>query len=263
MISVTDSGGAGAAEGSPAAERAEIDARLAREAQAGLFPRRRPHLETLRYSGVTVPAGLVGGDYFDFLDLGRGYLGIAVGDVSGKGIAAALLMANLQAHVRSQCALALDDIGSLLRAVDRLFHESTLPGSYASLFFAEYCDAERRLRYVNCGHPPALLYHADGTVERLGATATVLGLGDDWDCEIGEKRLAPGDGLLIYTDGVTEAADDRGEEFGERRLAELLGSVGGLPAEGWPQFLLEAAKRFSGQNFHDDVTVVAASCLGA
>src|SRR5277367_4252876 len=122
--------------GSEMAVRAALDARLAREAQTGLLPRRFPPLESLSYAGVSVPAGLVGGDYFDFLDLGRGYLGIAVGDVSGKGVAAALLMANLQAHVRSQCALAVEDIDSVLRPVNRLFHECTLPGSYATLFFA-------------------------------------------------------------------------------------------------------------------------------
>jgi len=261
MISLAGSEGVELAAVKRAATRAELEARLAREVQAGLFPRRLPHLDTLSYAGTSLPAGLVGGDYFDFLDLGRGYLGIAVGDVSGKGIAAALLMANLQAHVRSQCALAMDDLASLLRAVNRLFEESTLPGSYASLFFAEYCDADRRLRYVNCGHPPALLYHSDGAVERLAATATVLGLGDEWDCEIAEKRLAPGDRLLIYTDGITEAANSRGEEFGERRLAKLLAATGGLSPERWPQFLLEGAKRFSGQEFQDDVTVVAACCL--
>ena len=241
-----------------AAGRAEIDARLAREVQAGLFPRRLPQLETLSYAGASVPAGLVGGDYFDFLDLGRGYLGLAVGDVSGKGVAAALLMANLQAHVRSQCALALEDMGSLLRAVDRLFQQSTLPGSYASLFFAEYRDEDRRLRYVNCGHPPALLCHPDGSMERLEATATVLGLGQDWDCEIAEKRLAPGDRLLIYTDGVSEAANEQGEEFGEQRLAELLGSAPEMQAAEWPDFILEGARRFAGQEFQDDVTLVTA-----
>jgi serine phosphatase RsbU (regulator of sigma subunit) len=240
--------------------RAAFDADLAREVQAGLFPRRLPRLETLAYAGLSLPAGLVSGDYFDFLDLGRGYLGLAVGDVSGKGVAAALLMANLQAHVRSQCALAVEDIGSLLRPVNRLFHECTLPGRYATLFFAEYRDADRQLRYVNCGHPPALLCHRDGAIERLVATATVLGLDEDWDCSVGEKQLLPGDMLVLYTDGVTEATNGRDEEFGERRLAELLSAGLGMTASDLLKFVLEAAGRFAGGSFQDDVTLVAARC---
>jgi serine phosphatase RsbU (regulator of sigma subunit) len=246
--------------GSEIAVRAALDARMARETQTGLFPRRFPPLESLSYAGVSVPAELVGGDYFDFLDLGRGYLGIAVGDVSGKGIAAALLMANLQAHVRSQCALAVEDVDSVLRPVNRLFHECTLPGSYATLFFAEYRDAVRRLRYVNCGHPPALLCHPDGTVERLKATATVLGLDAAWDCDIEERQLEPGDRLFLYTDGVTEAANARGEEFGEQRLAALLGSIPPRSAAELVELVMAGAERFSGQEFRDDVTVVAACC---
>jgi phosphoserine phosphatase RsbU/P len=247
-----------AAEG--AAWRAVFDADLARQVQAGLYPRKLPHLNTLSYAGFSLPAGLVGGDYFDFLDLGRGYLGLAVGDVSGKGVAAALLMANLQAQIRSQCALAMDDIGSLLRSVNRLFHECTLPGGYASLFFAEYCDRTRRLRYVNCGHPPALLRHGNGAVERLGATATVLGLEEEWDCGLEEKQLLPGDILVLYTDGVTETADEHGEEFGPRRLAELLSAGLGMPPSGLLERILEEAGRFAGRNFQDDVTLVAACC---
>src|SRR5271170_780766 len=150
-----------------AAARAALDMNLAREVQSRLYPRNLPRLESLTYAGVSLPAGLVGGDYFDFLDLGRGHLGLAVGDVSGKGVAAALMMANLQAHIRGQCAMAVDDNASLLRAVNRLFLESTLPGSYATLFFAEFRDRDRRLRYVNCGHPAALLRRSDGSVERL------------------------------------------------------------------------------------------------
>jgi len=248
-------------EDAAVARRAAADDRLAREAQAGLFPRRRPRLDSLSYAGVSQPAGLVGGDYFDFLDLGHGYMGMMVGDVSGKGVAAALLMANLQAHVRSQCALAVEDLGSLLQAVNRLFHESTLSGSYATLFFAEYCDRGRRLRYVNCGHPPALLCRTDGTLERLEATATVLGLEAALDFEIGERLLVPGDKLLVYTDGVTEAANEQGEEFGEHRLAELLRAVDGVCPDCWPRFVLDAAKQFTQREFQDDVTLVTASCM--
>jgi serine phosphatase RsbU (regulator of sigma subunit) len=241
-------------------KRAALDASLAREVQSGLFPRSLPQLDTLSYSGVSIPAGLVGGDYFDFLDLGRGYLGLAVGDVSGKGVAAALLMANLQAHVRSQCALALEDLDSMLRAVNRLFYGSTLPGSYATLFFAEYCDASRRLRYLNCGHPPPLLLRRDGTLECLEATGTVLGLEKDWDCGVEEVRLAPGDTLVFYTDGVTEAANQLGEEYGARRLAERLQQAPELPAPQLLEFLLDGARQFTGAPFEDDATLVAARC---
>lgn len=249
---------ASAAEG--AAWRAACDADLARQVQAGLYPRRLPRLNTLSYAGFSLPAGLVGGDYFDFLDLGCGYLGLAVGDVSGKGIAAALLMANLQAQVRSQCALAMDDIGSLLCPVNRLFHECTLPGGYATLFFAEYRDRDGHLRYVNCGHPPALVCHRDGAVERLEATATVLGIEEDWDCETREIQLLPGDMLVLYTDGVTEAANEQGEEFGPRRLAVLLSAGLGMSPSGLLERIVEEAGQFAGRNFQDDVTVVAACC---
>jgi serine phosphatase RsbU (regulator of sigma subunit) len=243
-----------------AAERAALDVSLAREVQARLLPRRFPHMDTLSYAGVSLPAELVGGDYYDFLDLGLGYLGIAVGDVSGKGLAAALLMANLQAHVRGQCALALEDIACLLRSVNRLFQESTPPGSYATLFFAEYHDVDRRLRYVNCGHPPALLCRRNATVERLGATATVLGLGEDWDCDVVEKQLLPGDRLIVYTDGITEAMNERGEEFGEFRLAGLLRAEPQAPAAGLLESILEGARQFAGQPFRDDVTLVGVRC---
>lgn len=240
--------------------RAALDMRRAKEVHARLFPRRLPQLETLSYAGVSLPAGLVGGDYFDFLDLGRGYLGLAVGDVAGKGVAAALLMANLQAHVRGQCALAVEEIGGLLRSVNRLFHESTPTGSYATLFFAEFRDRDRRLRYVNCGHPPALLRHSDGAVERLEATATVLGLEEDWDCEAEEIQLLPGDSLVLYTDGVTEATNARGEEFGEPGLAGLLRTASEMTPSAWLEFILGAARQFAGREFQDDVTLVSACC---
>src|SRR5213079_2177109 len=106
----------------------------------------------------------VGGDYYDFLDLGSERLGFVIGDISGKGIAAALLMANLQANLRSQCAVAVDQPQRLLESVNQLFYGNTADSSYATLFFAEYDDNARRLRYANCGHLPALLLRSDDTV---------------------------------------------------------------------------------------------------
>ena len=243
-------------------QRAAEDMELAKEVQARLFPRKLPPLKTLSYAGVCIPAGEVGGDYFDFLDLGRGFLGLAVGDVAGKGIAAALLMASLQANLRSQCALALDDIGSLLRSVNRIFHENTREASYATLFFAEYSDADQRLHYVNCGHPAPLLLRADDRIERLESTATVLGLTEDWDCAIADAHLAPGDTLVFYTDGVTEAVNKDGEEFGEHRLIELLHTSSRVPAPALLQSMVNGVRQFAGKEFQDDITLVAASCSG-
>jgi catechol 2,3-dioxygenase-like lactoylglutathione lyase family enzyme len=176
---------------------------LRRQVQARLFPQIQPELETLEYAGICLQARQVGGDYFDFLNLGPQRLGLIIGDVSGKGIAAALLMANLQASLRSQTALAFDQPEPLLRSVNRLFYDNTGDSAYASLLFVEYDEATRRLRYVNCGHLSGLLVRGDGKVDRLESTSTLLGLFRDWNCSMGEHRLSPGDVLALYTDGIT------------------------------------------------------------
>src|SRR6266704_3193899 len=137
--------------------RAAQELAIAKQVQARLFPQTLPPLKTPKYAGICRQARQVGGDYYDFLDLGSERLGFVIGDISGKGIAAALLMANLQANLRSQCAIAVDQPQRLLRSVNQLFCESTTDGAFATLFFAEYDDAARRLRYANCGHLPALL----------------------------------------------------------------------------------------------------------
>src|SRR5260370_4984779 len=131
-------------------------------------------------------------------------------------------MANLQANLRSQCAIALDQPQRLLRSVNQLFCENTPDGAFATLFFAEYDDTACRFRYANCGHLPALLLHSDNTVERLDATATVLGIFKDWDCEIGECKLHPGDTLALYTDGITEYYNSADEQFSEQLLIKAL-----------------------------------------
>src|SRR5262249_40782266 len=152
-----------------------------------------------------------------FLNLGRERLGLVIGDISGKGIAAALMMANLQANLRGQCAIAVDQPQRLLRSVNQLFYENTTDSAYATLFFAEYDDRAKRLRYANCGHLSALLLRSDGALERLNSTCTVLGLFNEWDCSTGESNLRSGDTLALYTDGVTESFNDAEEEFGEER----------------------------------------------
>jgi len=246
------------------AERAESERRaaheleIAKQVQARLFPQLQPQLKTVEYAGICLQARQVGGDYFDFLNLGPQRLGLVIGDVSGKGIAAALLMANLQASLRSQSALAFDQPEALLRSVNRLFYDNTGDNAYASLFFAEYDDATRRLRYANCGHLSGLLLRADGNVDQLDSTSTLLGLFEEWDCSMRDQEVSPGDVLALYTDGITEASNGRGEEFGERCLVEALRQHRQLSCQALLATIVDEVRRFSPQEQHDDITAIIA-----
>jgi len=240
--------------------RAARELEIAKQVQARLFPQMPPLLTTLDYAGVCIQAREVGGDYYDFLDLGRDRLGLVIGDIAGKGIAAALLMANLQANLRSQCAIALDQPQRLLRAVNQLFYENTTDGAYATLFFAEYDGERRSLRYANCGHLCALLLRSDDTVERLESTSTVLGLFKEWDCSIGERRLFAGDTLALYTDGITESFNHAEEEFGEERLIEALRRHRELSSQASLESIVADVRQFSPHEQHDDITLIVAKC---
>jgi len=165
-------------------------------------------------------------------------------------------MANLQANLRSQYAIALEDLPRLLKSVNRLFYENTPNDCYATLFFGDYDDATRCLRYANCGHNPPLLLRADATLERLPATTTVLGLFREWECPIGSVTLYPGDTLVIYTDGITEATDSLGQEFGEARLTEAVRSQHDLPVSELLSSIHAAVQQFSGGAQADDLTLV-------
>jgi phosphoserine phosphatase RsbU/P len=240
--------------------RAAQEIEIARQVQARLFPQTLPEIGTLEYAGTCIQARQVGGDYFDFLDLGGGRFGLVTGDVAGKGIAAALLMANLQANLRIQCELGLDRLRELLRSVNHVFHKNTNDGAYATLFFGEYDDERRRLRYASCGHLPALLLRRDDTLDRLESTGTVLGLFDDWDCLIEERSLCVGDALAIYTDGITESFNDAGEEFGEGRLIDSLRRHRHLGAQGIIAAVVDEVQRFSADEQHDDITLTVTKC---
>jgi serine phosphatase RsbU (regulator of sigma subunit)/uncharacterized glyoxalase superfamily protein PhnB len=268
------------AERRAAAEKEQAERLLAREleiakdVQAKLLPQRMPSLQTLECAGMCIPARHVGGDYYDFLELRPGRAALVLADIAGKGISGALLMANLQANLRSQYAtlaafkeyfpLALDDFRHLLLSVNRLFHENSGDHGYATLFFGNYDDASRRLSYVNCGHPPALLLRGTGDqfiVERLESTSTVIGLFSDFDCHVLEKQLAAGDILIIYSDGVTEAVNAEGEEFGEHRLLEVARAHRHLSTSLLTEKLVEGARRFSHPEQADDITLVVARCF--
>jgi len=241
-----------------AERRAAQELEIAKQVQSRLFPQTHPELQTVEYAGRCLQAREVGGDYFDFLNLGQQRLGFIIGDVSGKGIAAALLMANLQANLRSQCAMAVDQPELLLKSVNRLFYENTGDSAYASLFFAEYDDETWRLRYANCGHLSGLLLRRDSCLVRLDSTATLLGLFQEWDCPTQQCEIFPGDVLALYTDGVTEAYNDAGEEFGEPRLIDALQQHRDLPCEKVLAAILDEVRRFGSHEQHDDITLIVA-----
>ena len=238
--------------------RAAHELEIARQVQARLFPQTMPPAGTMEYAGVCLQARQVGGDYYDFLDLGQRRLGLVLGDIAGKGMAGALLMANLQANLRSQCAIAADQPQRFLRSVNRLFVENTADSDYATFFFAEYDDQTRRLRYANCGHLPALLLRRDGSVELLASVATVLGLFNDWDCTMEERQLAPGDTLVFYTDGMTEASNESGEEFGIPRLIAALQRHREEPPCTLINSLLDEVRHFNPGEQQDDITLIVA-----
>jgi serine phosphatase RsbU (regulator of sigma subunit)/catechol 2,3-dioxygenase-like lactoylglutathione lyase family enzyme len=250
-------------------QMAALELENAREVQARLFPQTQPQLSTLEYCGMCQPARTVGGDYYDFLTLGRERFGLVIGDISGKGTGAALLMANLQAHLRNLCStyssrpytpFAIEQPQRLLQAVNRLFCENTASRAFATLLFVEYDDTTRRLRYANCGHLPALLFRSGEAVETLDSTSTVVGLFNSWECSVGENELRAGDTLVFYTDGVTESFNQCDEQFGEERLIEFVRRHRDLNSPALLRSLVDEVQRFSAAKQHDDLTIIAAKC---
>ena len=231
-----------------------------RRVSACLFPQKLPRLAGVAYAGVCVEANLAGGDFYDFFEGGPHRLGLAVGDVSGNGVASALLRATLQASLRTVRLTGLTGFEAQLTLANRLLLESAPEAMYASLFLAEYDERSLQLRYVNCGHPaPALLRGEQASW--LQPTATVLGLFSDWQCSIAEVHLRPGDTLLLYTDGVTEATDFAGDEFGPDRLLAMLKMQNGLPLSMFLQECVDEVRRFAQSNPCDDLTLVGLRCL--
>jgi len=245
------------------ANRIEVERRnaremeIAREVQTRLLPQEPPRLKTLDCAARCIETRSVGGDYYDFLDLGGYRVGLVLADVSGKGVHAALLMANLQAYLRSQSGIAPLDPSRLLQQVNRMLWKTTSAEHFATLFFAIYDDSSRQISYLNCGHNAALCVRQDGSVQRLTATATVIGLFENWECEEEQLILAPGDLLVIFSDGVTEAA--RGEEeYGEARLIHGLQASRHLPVNEIVQTVFASVQSFSAGAQADDLTLLIA-----
>jgi len=243
-----------------AERRAAQELEIAKQFQSRLFPQAQPKLRTLEYAGTCLQARSVGGDYYDFLNLGQERLGLVIADVAGKGMAAALLMANLQANLRSQCAIALEEPERLLRSVNELFYANTVESVYATLFFAEYDDRAGRLRYANCGHLPAVVLRADNSIDKLDSTSTVLGMFPLWDCAIGECRLLPGDTFALYTDGITESCNGDGEEFGEEHLVDAMRRHRKLSPNETMDAIIEDVRHFCPSEQQDDITLIVGKC---
>jgi sigma-B regulation protein RsbU (phosphoserine phosphatase) len=250
------------------AERLEAERRtshemaLARQVQLGLLPQQAPSLDTLECAGDCVQTRAVGGDYFDFVDVEPGRLGLVLADISGKGFPAALLMASLQASLRSRPPAAFQQLPEQLQAVNQLLYRYSAPNRFATLFFGLYDDRSRLLRYVNCGHNPPMLLRSDGSLERLMPTAMVLGLLEPWESTTGEVDLGPGDLLAVYSDGVTEAFSDDDEEFGEERLLSILRQHHSQPLSPFVHSVIAAVQEWSGSFQEDDLTLLLARGRG-
>lgn len=174
---------------------------------------------------------------------------------------AALLMAGLQAAMRTHCTAGLDDLAAMMRQVNRLLYESTAAQHFVTLFVAEYDDATGRLRYVNCGHNPPILLKRAGNVQRLSATAGVLGAFPDWQCTVEEVAMDVGDSLVLFTDGVTEAANLDGEEFGEERLIAALCEHRREPSAQALEAVTRAVQEYGGKDQADDLTMIVARVI--
>ena len=232
--------------------------KIARSVQSKLLPDAAPVLNSLQCVGRCLQARQVGGDFYDFLEYAPGKLGLVLADIAGKGISAALLMANLQAHLRSHRVLAPTDIETALASVNRLFRNGIEVGSFATLFLGFYDDMSNVLTYANCGHAPPAVMRRDGRVHRLEATATVLGAFADWRCDVEEVKLEEGDVLVLYSDGITEAENENGEQFGEARLLELLHGCRDLAADQLLETIIGTVLDFSHNQQMDDITLVVA-----
>jgi phosphoserine phosphatase RsbU/P len=241
-------------------ERLNREVEIAREVQERLFPQTLPPISGVDYAGACRPALGVGGDYYDFLALPGGQLGIAIGDVSGKGIAAALMMASLQASLRGEATRAPENLAALMANVNRLVYEASSSNRYATFFYGQYNPEARLLTYVNAGHNPPMLFHGNNgnwQISRLETGGTVVGLLESFPYEQGSLRIEPGDVFIAFTDGISESMNSADEEWGEKALIETVEACAGLtPSETITRIIQAADKFVAGAKQHDDMTLV-------
>lgn len=235
-------------------EKLRRDVALAVEVQKRLLPEAYPESEFADFAAFTLPARSVGGDYYDFFQVGEQGLGIALADVAGKGVAAALIMAVVQASLRILSADGNLSLPELVSKLNQFLHRSTGFNSYATFFYAQLDEANGRLSYVNAGHnPPYLLRAAE--VEELTTGGMVVGLFAQAQYEEAQVALHSADVLVMFTDGVTEALNEAEEEYGEERLKQLLQGLAHLPAGEMAARITAELRTWIGHAIqHDDLT---------
>lgn len=227
----------------------------AKAIQEKLLPREIPQMPGYAIASAWQSARLVGGDYFDILPLDETSLGICIADVVGKGMPAALLMSNLQAAVRGLCSATFaPDL--LCSRLNSLMYRNTASDRFITFFYAQLDGPGRRLAYVNAGHNAPFVMHSDGSHQRLREGGTVLGVFDTQSYDLGSAQLCAGDRVLLYTDGITEARNSAGEEFGEARLLGLLNDHRAWSADELQANILEVVAEFSGHHWQDDATLL-------
>lgn len=232
----------------------EVDFEQARQIQQTLLPREMPRVAGLDVSGIWQPARTMGGDYYDLIELQETELAVCIGDVAGKGMPAALLMSGLQAAVRASASSSPRD---LCERVRRVVVSSLSGGRFVTFFYATVDTAAMKLRWCNAGHNAPVLARADGSIVRLAEGGPAFSrLFRAAHYEERELDLAKGDRLVLFTDGVSEAADGNGEQFGEERIEELVSGCRDLAASELQRAIFDAASGFSGGELEDDLTLV-------
>jgi serine phosphatase RsbU (regulator of sigma subunit) len=236
------------------------DLELAAEVQRLFLPSAKPAIAGLEIAGMMLPARGVGGDYYDHIPIDAHTTQIVIADVAGKGVSAALLMSATAAAMR----LEANHNRNMLQQVERLNTEIGAvsdPEKYVTLLVGEIDTNKRKIHYVNCGHNPALLFRAKaGTLTRLDSSCPPIGLAPEEICELSSKDLVAGDVLVFYTDGVTEAENQLGEEFGMERLSAIVRSGSSMSAEDLMTSIYNGAADFCGDDFNDDVTILVVKC---